>query len=201
MTYDKQEQHKTKMNLVADLESIKASLTTEEEALDLQNIPTLQDAIIEDKPPPLITRKKSSERFFLEECSPEEPSQKPSLPGQQSLFDHENDPGKPIEEPNPQPSQRIPKAKGENPFLPQHIRERLKSNNPELIQAIAKTADSLLPRQNDSSLAAKSSQNSDSIVEKEQLNHTLVDKLVKEYLPKIEAELRQRLQASLNSEK
>lgn len=75
-------------------------------------------------------RESAEERIDSEHTDPASPA---PLPGQQSLFDaprgqagsshKESKPGsKPERQPLPQ------KARGENPFLPQHIRERLRGN-------------------------------------------------------------------------
>lgn len=57
-----------------------------------------------------------------------DPAAPAPLPGQQSLFDG---PAKPSHHSSisPRPAQ-VTKASGENPFLPQHIRERLRGNQP-----------------------------------------------------------------------
>lgn len=99
---------------------------------------------------------------------------------QQSLFD--------IEE-KPQKASR-PAAKGENPFLPQHIRERLTQNKNSILEELAHVGESL-NRHDKSSSMAKQEHSSDDP------DDALIDELVAKYLPKIEFELRARLKEQL----
>lgn len=74
-------------------------------------------------------------------------------------------------------SRPIPKPTGENPFLPQHIRDRLQANRAPGNQPPALTVEPLY---------------------RENLEHhaeRLLSEVIKEFLPKIEAELHSRLQA------
>jgi hypothetical protein len=125
--------NKTKAEILQELESIKGLLLEEDD------IPILQDMEGEDEslddelhpePPVLITRHQSV------------------LPGQGSLFDEPKSAVAKIAQqlnasaPAAQEykksgftaysssTQPLAKASGENPFLPQHIRERLHGNNP-----------------------------------------------------------------------
>ena len=102
------------------------------------------------------------------------------LPGQQNLFNESG--SEPSSEPNSSSKESITQKPepalpaDENPFLPKHIRDRLQGNKPHL------GMQSFIPPE----LSAKTS--------KQQMQtRALVDELVTEYLPKIEAELRQRL--------
>lgn len=208
-------QQKTKMTLVEDLESIKASLSTEDISENLQYIPILQDAIIDAPPIHAVeevaeenpfAKEQQTERFLLEEVEIPTSHQPQVLPGQQSLFDNETQSSdgninSSQSSATQKPTIDTPKAKGENPFLPKHIRERLKSTNSQLVEAIAQTTDSLLPRQSSSTPALNSQANTESIESESTSSSVLVDQLVEEYLPKIEAELRKRLQLSLNLKK
>ncbi|MFL0796463.1 MAG: hypothetical protein K6L73_03105 [Cellvibrionaceae bacterium] len=86
---------------------------------------------------------------------------------------------------------------GENPFLPQHIRDRLSSTH----KALEKSQSEQLATTHTSTVATQPKPTA-STVSKAPFTHTsnhekLVDDLVAEYLPKIEAELRKRLSESL----
>ncbi|HSX51722.1 MAG TPA: hypothetical protein VLF09_12225 [Cellvibrio sp.] len=133
--------NKTKAEILQELESIKGLLLEEDDIPILQDMED-EDEILDDElhsePPVLITRHESV------------------LPGQASLFDEpksaaakiaqqlnaststaqelkrtgfaapqSNTPINPFADNRP-----LAKASGENPFLPQHIRERLHGNNP-----------------------------------------------------------------------
>jgi hypothetical protein len=119
-----------------------------------------------------------------------------ALPGQQSLFDHgdkestkkaaasaeENHSPAVSEEPKllkkePMPEAKaqkpiMPKARGENPFLPKHIRDRLHTNKP-LVDVIKEHPP--VPE-----------------IHAHPTNH-VVEAVLAEFMPKIEAELRDRL--------
>src|SRR6478609_4272159 len=125
--------NKTKAEILQELESIKGLLLEED------NIPILQDMEDEDE-------------ILDEEFPPEPPllvaRHESVLPGQGSLFaEQKSAAAKTAQQPNastqaaqeykkpafaPPPNSTPPlaKASGENPFLPQHIRERLHGNNP-----------------------------------------------------------------------
>jgi len=133
--------NKTKAEILQELESIKGLLLEED------NIPILQDMEDEDE-------------VLDEEFHPEPPvliaQHESVLPGQSSLFDDPKPAATKIaralnastpasqEQRNPgfsaylgvtttsahTDNRPLAKASGENPFLPQHIRERLHGNNP-----------------------------------------------------------------------
>lgn len=120
-----------------------------------------------------------------------------ALPGQQSLFDHgdkdstkkaaasaEEENHSPAVSEEPKPSKKepmpeakaqkpiMPKARGENPFLPKHIRDRLHTNKP-LVDVIKEHPP--VPE-----------------IHAHPTNH-VVEAVLAEFMPKIEAELRDRL--------
>ncbi len=79
-----------------------------------------------------------------------------------------------------------PKGRGDNPFLPQHIRDRLEERRQALADDIAQ-ASSFFPAKPDRPRTAAPKLD---LLPGEQ---SLVDDLVAEYLPRIETELRRRL--------
>lgn len=102
-----------------------------------------------------------------------------------------------------------PKAHGENPFLPQHIRERLTSSRNQLMEDLAQVDNTLKkpPQGKPSQPSAfqrdggqedkndvKTSQK-----EAEQLQRDIIDQLVQKFLPEIEAELRLQLEKQLTT--
>lgn len=175
--------NKTKAEILQELESIKGLLLEEDD------IPILQDTEV-------IT----DESGYTKSASPYT-THESVLPGQGSLFEEsghsshttETDnkrqgfvsPGHPLntnpfQTGQPQTARPLAKASGENPFLPQHIRERLHGNNPpplfeyetakKIISATKNVAHKInRPRQH------------------------LVDDVIKSMMPQIESELRHRL--------
>lgn len=111
----------------------------------------------------------------LQDIVPEQNPHAP-LPGQQSLF---NEPSSESTLANKESIAQKPEPAlptDENPFLPKHIRDRLQGNKPHLGMQGFKPSE----------LTSNTS--------KQQVQaRALVDELVTEYLPKMEAELRQRL--------
>ena len=127
------------------------------------------------------------------------PSSAPDvLPGQRGLFDESvpTDSNTDIdasinrksseEEASPQASSTATKARGENPFLPKHIRERLHTNKAlvDIINEQTSTIKTDLTTTNQSA-------NTDQL--------GLIDDLVAEYLPIIETELRRRLKQHIDT--
>jgi len=176
--------NKTKAEILQELESIKGLLLEEDD------IPILQDTeVLADEPAHANQApQKPASPYTTHESV---------LPGQGSLFDSsqplETDnkrqgfvspayqpPTNPLQTGHTQTSRPLAKASGENPFLPQHIRERLHGNNPpplfeyetekKIISATKNVAQKLnRPRQH------------------------LVDEVIKSMMPQIESELRHRL--------
>lgn len=185
--------NKTKAEILQELESIKGLLLEEDDIPILQDTDVIADDLLhKEQPPSPYTRHESV------------------LPGQGSLFEESTHPNTrgllSANEPKPeyaatttdeskrhgfashlntashqQQTQRpLAKATGENPFLPQHIRERLHGNNPpplfeyetakKIISATKHVAHKInRPRQH------------------------LVDDVIKSLMPQIESELRHRL--------
>ncbi len=79
---------------------------------------------------------------------------------------------------------------GENPFLPQHIRDRLSSTHKALEKSQSEQISTPPSTQRTSSTQQNQANQSST-------HQKLVDELVAEYLPKIESELRQRLSETL----
>ena len=127
------------------------------------------------------------------------------LPGQQSLFDtdmvgeleeseeslHSTGVRKAIQDEDlvhVAPVQDVlPQAEGENPFLPQHIRERLHQGKSSFMEEIAQVSESLN--------RFGHSRNRDKLISPPPKNATVsvIDELVAKYLPLIEADLRAKL--------
>ncbi len=160
--------NKTKAEILQELESIKGLLLEEDD------IPILQ----------------AIDHSFNEEVSAPltKHSHNPSvLPGQTSLFGDE--PGiaqpQPALQVKPLPGhlhtpRPLAKASGENPFLPQHIRERLHGNNPPPLFEY-ETAKKIL----------NSTKNISHKINKPR--QALVDEVLDSLMPQIERELRHRL--------
>ncbi len=115
------------------------------------------------------------------------------LPGQQSLFTGDAKTAKsdhPVTQPR---GERPTKASGENPFLPKHIRDRLHTNK-ALVDIIKES-----PLPPPTATRPLSNQIHDSV--KQQLPpelsaermHDMVEEVMALYMPRIEAELRERL--------
>lgn len=154
---------KTKSDILLELESIKGLLLEEDD------IPILQEV----------------DHHHHSETHPQS-SQKNTQPSgtQTSMFDELED--IPIITDIASDIHRnTPKAMGENPFLPQHIRERLHGNNPPPI------FDSDLSQKMHNNLKPKSHTEN---------RHDLVNDLVKRYLPQIEQDLRLKLLAMTEDE-
>ncbi|QEI12006.1 hypothetical protein [Cellvibrio japonicus] len=191
--------HKTKAELLQELESIKGLLREEDD------IPILQEE--------LAPRTSSTLDMSLNSSSPS------VLPGQGSLFDepvfdetvaderatHPNEPAAAAPTTSNTPAypksgfgtfgssgtalsnnlgahRPLAKATGENPFLPQHIRERLHGNNP--------------PPLFEYETARKIVNSTKDIQHKiNQPRQHLVNQVITQLMPLIEKELRQRLYA------
>lgn len=134
--------NKTKAEILQELESIKGLLLEEDD------IPILQ-TVDEDLSAPLLQDMLAPEPLPQAIVPPVHTTHPSVLPGQTSLFGDEEIPlPTAIKEPEspvppsleahitkPKPastalSRPLIKASGENPFLPQHIRDRLRGNNP-----------------------------------------------------------------------
>lgn len=170
---DKQQQAKNE--LLRELESLREQLVDPDSELTDEEIPLLLDKVehaIADAPADTDT-----------EQSAEEPvADNNVLPGQQPLFEKRLS-----SETEPAPATR-PTAHGENPFLPKHIRDRLDERRRALADDIAQATDSYRR-----SMAGRDSPSAAS----EPDEQAIVDDLIAQYLPRIEAELRFRLARKL----
>lgn len=162
-----QNPNKTKGEILSELESIKGLLIEEDD------IPILQEIEHQDFDPidlPYQTKTGTQTSIFddlLEEITP--------LPLHPGAYH------------SPQSSHRpVPKAMGENPFLPQHIRDRLQGNNPPPIFDF----DMSQQISNAYKIGKSYPEN----------RHDLVNDLIKRYLPQIEQELRLKLLAMTEDE-
>lgn len=129
------------------------------------------------------------------------------LPGQRSLFDNKNTPVKtPDQSVTKTATRPTVQSRGENPFLPQHIRERLHTNK-ALLDIIKEspvpqvttptrparyTSEQTKPQEN-------LKENLPPVLPSDKL-HQMVEGIIAVYLPKIEAELRQRLLEALQND-
>lgn len=186
--------NKRKQSLLVELESIKQLLDDKSDT-----IPILDEAVIDDgqgnyTPTQEATFNKpinTSLDHLLESIpdttmpaapsdmapsisEPQEHSHqrdKSVLPGQQSLFDSKVA--------GAQAASKKAQALGDNPFLPKHVRKRLEN-----------------PSQNPATISANAIQQ----IANNNAGYTerLVDQLVAKHLPKLEAELRQKLLEAVN---
>lgn len=108
------------------------------------------------------------------------------------------------EEPEEEPYVR-PKAHGENPFLPQHIRERLTSSRNQLMEDLAEVDNTLKKPPSahgkPSAFNRKEGDQKTTNKEAEQIQKEIIDQLVEKFLPEIEAELRAHIEQRLLSAK
>lgn len=189
--------NKTKADILQELESLKGLLLEEDD------IPILQDSDI-----------------IFDESAPKAPSpygrNESILPGQTSLFGEQGSSNLPAgyaqptsfggygkhpavapainATPDAAASRSPVKATGENPFLPQHIRERLHGNNPPPLFEY-EAARKIISATNNLSLKE---QKSPLNVQKSPLNtqnprKQLVEDVIASMMPQIESELRHRL--------
>lgn len=174
----------SKQELLAELESIRSSLIeTATLAKQTQNFTPGGTKLA--APTQTSLNSASSEAEVLEHTmpvKPEDESQAHVLPGQQSLFDM-------VTEEDKNPSLSAPleaqTAKPENPFLPQHVKERL-AKEKEYYQRELESVTKL-------SFGMKHSLSP-------QQCEAVVDALVARYLPKIEEDLRNELHKLLEKE-
>lgn len=130
------------------------------------------------------------------------------LPGQRSLFDNKPATVKTPDQPAAKPTIRpAVQTRGENPFLPQHIRERLHTNKAllDIIKESPLPEVTIPPRPARYTSEPAKSQNTPKeklppVLPPEKL-HQMVEGIIAVYLPKIEAELRQRLLEALQDDK
>lgn len=186
--------NKRKQSLLVELESIKHLLDDKPDT-----IPVLKDAVVEQEvilstPSPSIEDKPQQNRESQSTSEPqsiEEPIPNNGvLPGQQALFDEEQSPAKKPTTQNSTPTRKPAPRKNlsNNPFLPEHVRRRLDQTSAALT----------------STTQASTTQTSrepikPTTIHSHNASYTeqLVDQLVEQYLPKIEADLRARLLAAV----
>ncbi|MBX2807660.1 MAG: hypothetical protein KTR20_03425 [Cellvibrionaceae bacterium] len=101
------------------------------------------------------------------------------------------DPRSPLDPPKKQ------RASGDNPFLPQHIRERLNGASAPLAYSATQTSTNSSTMTAVQTTAVNKQLPPLVVAPTPKASSTLVDQLVAEYLPMIEAELRRRLQDKL----
>ena len=196
---------KTKSAMLSELESIKGLL------LEDDDIPILQEVI---EPPararPPESEAKHTARLLVEEQqdffhSGDTPADADEeLPDtSEDLLDSLDDleektaqfgTGKPQENYRPTANRvSMPKATGENPFLPEHIRARLHGNNPPPLfatETAKKIAGSARPVTQLGSLQERSK-----IGRAIGTQQDIIDSIIARMMPEIEKELRQRLEA------
>ncbi len=161
-----QNPQKTRGEILSELESIKGLLLEEDDIPILQEVDHLAS---------------------IKQPLSQSPN-KPAQPGgtQTSIFDEIDKIPLITEIATLEPTKPpMPKAIGENPFLPQHIRERLHGNNPPPI------FDFDMPQKTPSGLTSKAHTEN---------RHDLVNNLINRYLPQIEQELRLKLLAMTEDE-
>ena len=95
-----------------------------------------------------------------------------------------------------------PEISDDNPFLPRHIRDRLHKGQANIMDELMQVGDSLKRDKNhflytSALITRKNSLEAHSLSDIQNNVDRIVDDLVAEYLPKIEAELRLRLRARL----
>jgi len=191
---------KTKSEMLQELESIKGLL------LENDDIPLLQEVEISHSIPPVIAAQAAAEPTATQPtATPQpEPNAAPNYHShtQTSLFDDEQEEAQPshtsaqlshessatTKDSSPQSSARpVIKASGENPFLPQHIRERLHGNNPPPLFA-HEAARKIL---NATKVSSPKNQRP---------RQQLIDDIVTSMMPQVESELRHRLFAMTTDE-
>lgn len=187
--------HKTKTEMLQELESIKGLL------LENDDIPLLQEVEIAHQPVSISPASTNSTAATLD-VKTQELQTNPLSHTQTSLFDDEPNVATPAyqdESPQDQPAPKTQdpkyaavtrqpiKAAGENPFLPQHIRERLHGNNPPPLFA-HETARKIMN-------ATKSMQ-----PKTQRPRQQLIDDVINSMLPQVESELRHRLFAMSTDE-
>jgi len=173
--------------LLDELESIKSLLNED----DLDSIPVLEEVI--DDNPPLVTET-TTDTLPTHDTTD-------ILPGQQGLFEDTQK-----HTSNPEASKNLSTPSSDNPFLPKHIRERLGSSS-EYVQELEQQQRAL----EEQSLTMPFSATVSSAIDHTSITKAktslqnvianpdeLIDSLVKQYLPLIEDDLRQRLKALID---
>lgn len=179
---------------IDDIPLLEEMIVDEEELI--QDNP-VEDSIIEDETDDLDNDKPNSDHTTTGDTPQEETYTAPDvLPGQQSLFDKEAS-----KSASPTPAQPTnptrEKPRGENPFLPKHIRDRLNGTVDVPIYTAShshrqETRETPIPQTRPLAMnESKSSAHSNT--QQAVSTDDIIDALVDEYLPIIEARLRERL--------
>ncbi len=216
MAETKEKSHKnSKHAMLRELEDIKDSLRSED-----INIPILTDTV-NDKTPPVEEQLAFDEKLIFDEADEDEEvalqfgddseldeeallraayretlNGAPILEGQQSLFDDDIHRTGVRQAINSEDYELLPTARGENPFLPQHIRDRLSQGKNSFLEEIAMVSASLNrnTRLSEHPLDPNRAEISPPKSSKPNLDQQiLVDELVAHYLPQIEKDLRRKL--------
>ncbi len=134
----------------------------------------------------------------------EKPDYSEPSPGQQSLFEQPpltKKEARTPKEDNPAKTFTPASGSGENPFLPKHIRERLSKGRSTIMDELMQVGDSL---SRDKTHFPPPPANTDAPAHPTPVLHSskqtdrIVEELVAEYLPRMEAELRKRLREQLS---
>jgi hypothetical protein len=188
----------TKDDLLRELESLRLQLENAKEdaknggALD-DDIPILLDkveqvvaAAPEDATPEATADDAAALQAAYHEAAEQtltsEPAEEPEPPTKEATARSQADKASPASGHTAAPAR--PVARGENPFLPKHIRDRLNERRQALADDIAQ-AGSFFPSKPATSTRGTVSDTDD--------YETIVDELVAEYLPRLERDLRARL--------
>ncbi len=166
---------KTKTAILRELESIQGLLNENPSSPLDDDIPTLEEVVVEDANPGERTTPGATQKYrpegrdmrALEEAAEalrREPDGEKPRATQPSLFESPGANGSPV----------LGRGRGENPFLPQHIRERLASNRP--------------PRSNQQAPQAKPEPSP--VPSRRQL----IDELLDTFVPELTSGLRKRLE-------
>lgn len=191
--------NKTKAEILQELESIKGLLLEEDDIPILQDAEILEEIEIGEETEitedaelaiaPFVSRNESvlpGQGSLFEEISTRpvtehlQTSLIPKVTATTEAKSKRNSFSSSISSANPTQNPRQIKAVGENPFLPQHIRERLHGNNPPPLFEYETLKKPNLMRRNFSSALLKP-------------RKQLIDEVITSLMPQIENELRHRL--------
>lgn len=188
MSAKKPEQYRpTRDSLLHELEDLKLSLSLEEpETMPIKEEPTEVPALtdtqsLEELTPPdhLIQEDEDGVEREKEEKPENTATDSERAPlGQQPLFD---------DEVSDKSHDHNASNKDENPFLPEHIRERLTQNKNTILEELAHVGESLSKHRNRAKIGKEADADA----------NILIDELVAKYLPQIEKELRAKLKQQL----
>lgn len=205
------DKRKTRAKLLNELESIK-TLLKDDELQDLEP-PILTNAIDDIDNAPLLTDIHEDHAPAMDEVIPtleeavpppaelEKRQEEVAEQQQSSLVDVANEApattGKTGKAPAQPKSPTLSSGRGDNPFLPKHIRDRIAANRKQ--SAMMATIPPVLP----AAAAAQHAEPSDSSTAKPDApsDEQLIDDMVQRFLPAIEAALRERLEALIHEQR